>query len=278
MPKVTEVTFVTDTGVTGLNEDAYIINDKDKVYGVFDGASSLVPYRSKDNKTGAYIASHIAADVFNKHLSGSSILDLARTANELVEQEHTAAGIDSSDPINRFCSTVIVLHIIDDSRAEILQLGDSIALVIDKVGTVTLPVTFKDLDQANLQKWKQFTDQGVSDKWERVLPDVKALRARANIGYGLINGDAKIDKFLHVTPVDLTNVRSILLLSDGMYPPKTDPSLPEDWELLATLYERGGLEAVLKHVRDLENSDPTLSKYPRYKHHDDATGIALDFA
>lgn len=60
MAKIKHINSINEQGSAALNEDAALINETDGVFGVFDGASSLVPYLSSDKKTGAYIASHIA--------------------------------------------------------------------------------------------------------------------------------------------------------------------------------------------------------------------------
>ena len=88
-----------------------------------------------------------------------------------------------------------------------------------------------------------------------------------------------VHKRLHIdTTLLLVGVRLILLLTDGMFLPKPDPNAPEDWKALIDIYHRGGLQGIVNEVRFLEAIDPTLDTYPRYKLHDDATAIALEFA
>jgi len=63
-----------------------------------------------------------------------------------------------------------------------------------------------------------------------------------------------------------------------MFIPKEDPDGEDDWNYYAQLYKEGGLKRIYSIVRELEKSDPELIKYPRYKLHDDASGVAVDFA
>lgn len=44
-----------------------------------------------------------------------------------------------------------------------------------------------------------------------------------------------------------------------------------DWQGYMTLLRHGGPEEVLRQVREAEESDPDLSRWPRSKQYDDAT-------
>jgi hypothetical protein len=59
-----QVEYKTYKGSGTLNEDALIINYDYLIYGVADGVSSLVPFKSNDNLTGGYIASHEVKSYF----------------------------------------------------------------------------------------------------------------------------------------------------------------------------------------------------------------------
>ena len=56
---------LTDRSVRALNEDTLLTDEAHGLFGVFDGASSLVPYyESPSGKTGARIASEVARETF----------------------------------------------------------------------------------------------------------------------------------------------------------------------------------------------------------------------
>jgi hypothetical protein len=110
-----------------------------------------------------------------------------------------------------------------------------------------------------------------------ITEDVVQLRRSGNIAYGTLNGDGASSKFMQASTIDLSEVASIVIITDGMFIPKEDPDGEDDWNYYAQLYKEGGLEKIYSVVRELEKSDPELTKYPRYKLHDDASGVAIDF-
>ncbi|WP_286162872.1 hypothetical protein [Bacillus sp. es.034] len=65
---------ITIKGDGPLNEDALIFNEHQSLFGVADGVSSLVPFVSKDNLTGGYIASHTVKDALESIESGDQSL------------------------------------------------------------------------------------------------------------------------------------------------------------------------------------------------------------
>jgi hypothetical protein len=62
-----------------------------------------------------------------------------------------------------------------------------------------------------------------------------------------------------------------------MFLPKTDPDAEEDWNEYAKYYQQSGISGLFDVVRRTEKDDPTLTKYPRFKLHDDSSAIAIDF-
>jgi len=58
------VDCVTCKGDRELNEDSLVINEEIALYGVADGVSSLVPFKSEENLTGGYIASNEVSSYF----------------------------------------------------------------------------------------------------------------------------------------------------------------------------------------------------------------------
>jgi serine/threonine protein phosphatase PrpC len=268
------VTSLNEIGIRDINEDRILVDETKRVFGVFDGASSLVPYTSPDAKTGGYLAASVAADTFAS--SDLALKATALQANGRIQKIQSEAGIDLSTNVNRFGTTAAVVKVHDDT-AELLQVADSIIIVIDDTGNATVPLGYFDQDAATLRKWRQFADQGKQNLRELVWDDLLRQREAANINYGALNGDERIKNHIHTTTISLENVATILLLTDGMFLPKANPDEDENWNDYVNCYERSGLDGLFKLVRDTEREDPTLVKYPRFKLHDDASGIALDF-
>jgi len=159
-----------------------------------------------------------------------------------------------------------------------LQVGDSIVLTIHTAGHTSAPLGYHDHDLALMRKWKKLAGEGVSHIRDKINDDVIQLRKSANVSYGMINGDEKVRDFLQTTTIDLDDIAVILLITDGLFIPKADPDAEEDWDYYGRLYLEGGLDKMYDTVCKKENSDPELTKYPRYKLHDDASGIAITLA
>jgi serine/threonine protein phosphatase PrpC len=267
------ISHLTHKGVRDLNEDAILINDDYGVYGVFDGASSLTTYLSETGKTGAYLASNTVAETFKKPLA--SLQETAVLANKNIEQLHERSNVDVSDIVNRFGTTAAAIRV-DGNYAEIIQVGDSIVLLIKKNGKVEIPLGYHDHDLDVMRKWREYADSGRKDIRKLVADDVIRLRRQANTSYGLLNGDNRASSFIQSAKIDLREVATIILLTDGMFIPKEDPEAEEDWNDYARLHRKGGLAHLYETVRKIEDSDQGLVKYPRYKLHDDASAIAID--
>jgi len=271
---IMNITSINEIGIRNINEDHILVDGTKNIFGVFDGASSLVPYMSPGSKTGGYVAASTASNTFEK--SDGDLKTVALKANNAIEKIQADAGINLSKNVNRFATTAAVVRINDDT-AELLQIGDSLILIIDADGNATAPLGYIDQDIIAMRKWRQFADQGAQNIRELVMEDVMRQREAANIGYGALNGDPGVEKHILTTTISLDNVASILLLTDGMFLPKANPDADDNWNEYADCYQQGGLDGLFKLVRNTEKDDPTLVKYPRFKLHDDSSGIALDF-
>ncbi len=275
MPQITSVTKLLEIGTAKLNEDQILVDEESATFGVFDGATPLTPYESKDGKTGAYIASNIVAETFREK-GGMSLHDVTLVANSRLEEITQKASIDTSKVINRFCTTAAVARITDNA-AELLCVGDSLIIVIKKDGNIELPLGYEDHDLDVMRHWRRLLDEGTDNPWPALVEEVNELRERSNETYGFINGDKRLTGFIRSKKLSLDGVKSILLLTDGMFLPKADPDTGADWEAHARLYEKNGLVGLYEEVRRIENTDPHTKMYPRYKVHDDAGGVAIDF-
>lgn len=250
-----------------------LVNETKKIFGVFDGASSLGNYLSLNGKTGAYIASNIASETFA--FTDKNLKQTALEANSNIEKIHQEAGIDLGSNINRFGTTAAVVRLRDD-KAELLQIGDSVIIFIYKDGHTDVPLGYHDHDLDVMRHWRKLADNGVREIRQSIKNDLLKLREEANSVYGLLNGDSKARSFIKIKTVNIENVATILVLTDGMYIPKENPESDEDWHYIAKLYREGGLDKIYETVRQIEETDPGLIKYPRYKIHDDASGVAID--
>lgn len=257
------------------NEDALLVDQDAGLFAVFDGASALVPFRSPDGKTGARIAAETARDSFMEHPE-ESLRALAQAANIAIQSQHLRYGIDLSDPVNRFSCTLAAAQIRDGVLA-IMQNADSLVLVKDVEGNVSVPLGYTDHDLPIMTRWKELADQGRTDMRAVLDRDILALRERANTpdGYGVLNGDPAAIEACKLTSIALGTVASVLILTDGLFLPKEDPGAEDKWSQYFDICEERGLQGLLQTVRSIEKTDPELKVFPRYKIHDDATGIYL---
>lgn len=193
-----------------------------------------------------------------------------------IEEAHLQAKIDSTKAVNRFSTTVAVVRI-NDTSAELLQIGDSIILVITKDGQVQAPLGYEEHDAALLGKWRRLAEAGVENIWQALSNDSIKLREQANKSFGVLNSDKNVKNYIKKMILALQNVATILILTDGMYLPSSDPDAEPDWSLYVDLYRHGGIKYILETVRKMEDTDPKQIQFPRYKHHDDASAIAIDF-
>ena len=76
--------------------------------------------------------------------------------------------------------------------------------------------------------------------------------------------------------VDLGGVEAAILLTDGASRP-SDLFHTSTWRELVDLTRQRGPDALLTHVREIENTDPDKTRWPRGKVHDDATAVLVTF-
>ncbi len=152
-------------------------------------ASPVVPYTSPDGKTAGYLAAKAASDAFLG--ASASLEEIALSANERTQEVQVEAGIDTSKIANRFGTTAAVVRI-NGSTAELLQVGDSIIIVVDVNGNATVPLGYFDHDIVAMRKWRQFADEGVQNIREHVWNEIVRQREAANSEYGVLNGDDRL--------------------------------------------------------------------------------------
>lgn len=268
-----KVDYFTDKGVGLMNEDDFLI--KDNLFCVFDGATSLVKYIDLNGETGGKLGSHYVKEVFAAN-SNKPLLEIAKLANERLQQEMEKRKIDTSDKVNRWGTTLAVVRITPEV-IEYAQVGDTPILFFKKDGSVQMVQTSNIPDKPILVLFKKLIQQGVNDvrSNKEFIDLVQSVRRTVNITYGTINGEKEVFQFLQHGTLLKKDIAHILLMTDGIKVLYEDPEQEEDFTFLQKLFLKGGLQALKKYVRDTENSDPESRKYPRFKTHDDATAIAI---
>ncbi len=272
LENIKQISQIQEKGVGIMNEDSILI--KDNIFGVFDGASSLNKYINDEGKTGGYLASSIVKEIFEKN--DKPLIELAKEANDKLEKEMLKHNIDVNDKVNRWNTTASVVKI-NKETFEYLQICDSAILVINKNGTYKVINGFEDHDEETIIKWQKLAEEKIQNIRDVLLPTIIDNRRKANIDYGVLNGEQDALNLIHTGSDSLKDIASILILSDGLLIPKKDPTSKENWELLVDLYQKGGLENIKNYIRNIENNDPNCWDYPRLKKSDDISAVALDF-
>lgn len=265
-----QIELVFDEGSS--KEDSFLI--KDNIFGVFDGANGLNKFVAKDGRTGGLIAAQIARDEFYKN--DLELNEIALRANKKIMEKMIEAGTDISKKSNTWVTALAVVRI-KEKFFEWTQISDSLIIVVYKNNSFKLLVENYDHDKEVLNIWKEFAKQKKENI--RKLVEKNIIHARNKIGetWGVLNGEDEIEKFLKIGKESLENVKSIIIFSDGLILPKKDPAKADDFKKFTELFLKGGLKKVKEHVRAIQTKDPKCWIYPRYKQHDDITGIAISF-
>ncbi|HVC58712.1 MAG TPA: protein phosphatase 2C domain-containing protein [Candidatus Acidoferrales bacterium] len=263
--------YITSRGSGSLNEDAFICNPNKGLFAVFDGVTSLNPFIDATGKTGGWIASHTAVRIFEA--SKKTFSATVKDANIAIRDAMTSEGVDISDKLNLWATSVAAIKLKRDSF-DWVQVSDTNIIAIYKDGSYKLLVKDYEHDMESLLMLKKFVDSGATNPRAAIQGQLELNRRNSNITYGFIAGDKDV-KFMHTGTESTEAVSDILIFSDGLLIPKTDPSKPDDMGAIVKEYLGGGLEGWLSKVRALEDSDPECRKYMRFKPHDDATAIAV---
>jgi hypothetical protein len=212
-----------------------------------------------------------------------TLTDIIIAANEQIDAVQRQAGLDPADKEARFCTTGAIARARTTEGGErvvdLAQIADSVAIIVYEDGRAEAPLGLYDQDEESMQLWQQMTAEGMKGSEiladDRMKTQIRSKRSESNVTYGVLNGEADAAKFVRSMTIPAEGVAKVILLSDGMFVPKTDPGATEDWQIYAQLEEQGGVKAILDHVREVEATDPDCVRYPRFKEHDDGTGAVL---
>lgn len=268
-----DISTVLEKGSGELNEDELLIGKK--TYGVFDGATSLVPASFDGGRTGGRVAAEICKQAFGKETD--SLIDAAERANREIRQQILAAGVNFTckEELWSCSASVVRLH---TGFFEWIQIGDCPLLVIREDGSYQLLGRLPGQDIETLQHWRQKGGLANGPVMEVMAEEIIAVRRRMNIDFGVFNGEPEALHFLEAGRISLTGISSILLFSDGLQLPQKDPGMAPDFDHFIAIYEKGGLEAVRERVRATQLEDIGCTTYPRFKPHDDISGVAIAVA
>lgn len=261
------IDFCTDSGaVSAVNQD-YAIN----VHGlsvVLDGATAL---ESNAMNVVDFVQNLATCLVQEWRSSGTFIPSLHQALREL------SRGLPSN-PYELPSASMIALAV-EERKCFIYSIGDCQAYT--EVGDRCVKISFSEdrlsrLDEIARQLLCSYLALGFSDcdALAMVKPILMSHRALANSpnGYKILTLDPASVQGIERLEIDESSVKNILLCSDGF-----DAGLSTyRCTTIADIFERRKkLTDVLDCLRTIEIEDKTLTKYPRFKVHDDATAVLL---
>lgn len=278
-------------GAGEWNEDAVILRSDGGFYGVIDGATSLVPYRSVHGETGGRLASQIIKDYF-KQIPGDDRRDLetlAKEANKRLGEAMRAEGIRMDRKSELWTAAMAVVRV-KEHHIEYVQAGDCMIMALYQDGSIRTITRdhVAHIGEESMAVWKKGIDSGIRSKEAlrgMVLPHLLQNREKMNTrgGYSVLNGLPDADRYLEYGKINRIRLSGLLLVTDGLFYPEAWPqpeaendNLRPDEELLRRVASEG-LERYAKWLLALEEDDPECIRYPRLKMSDDKTGIWITF-
>ncbi|MCZ8511594.1 protein phosphatase 2C domain-containing protein [Paenibacillus filicis] len=265
-----------------MNEDALIVNSKDNVYGVADGATSLTDYRNASGHTGGYIAAHILASTFQQVPLAARLEEVVTQANDTLRKSMLEAGVDIADK-RQLWSAAFVLFRVNDTYIDFVQAGDCMLFAKYMDGTYRR-VTHDQVahaDRITLQKRREAIVQGITDPAkirEYVYPTLCENRRKANTceGYAVLNGEPGLSRYLEAGRLSRARLTRLYAITDGLFHCLADVNPDETWTKMLADIDSQSLDTYVANLVRMEQGDPDCSKYPRLKISDDKTGIVLD--
>jgi serine/threonine protein phosphatase PrpC len=281
-----KVETFTRQGEREWNEDAWVRNDRLQMYGVLDGATSLVPYRSPQGETGGYLAAQLVKR-FLEELDevgepSLTLEDAVLYANKTLREAMVAEGIDIKQK-EALWSCGLAMVRIRENHVEYIQAGDCQIAALYEDGTIrTLSYDHVAYwDNASKREWENGIRQGKTTKqalWDHALPAIVRSRLQMNSpgGFPIVNGEPELVSYLEYGRINRVRLKSLLMATDGFYIPETHIRHASDTAALAARIRETGLAAFADRLCAMEESDPHCVRYPRFKKSDDKSAVWIE--
>ncbi|MDG4795159.1 hypothetical protein [Micromonospora sp. WMMD1082] len=211
-------------------------------------------------------------------LAHDSALSLAQILADVIGL--VSASHDTTCDVNHpgTPSSTVVMVDVRGPLLRYLVLADSV-LVINELGKQRVVSDGREAETGRLhRRVMDSIPAGTPAHDDARRAYVETLRAHRNRpgGFWVAAADPQAASEALTGEVDRERVESLLLLSDGASRP-VDRFGILTWHEIADLVANSGGPALLRRVRDAENSDPHGMRWPRGKIHDDATVVYCDF-
>ncbi|MFE5323800.1 protein phosphatase 2C domain-containing protein [Paenibacillus sp. NPDC056579] len=279
---------ISKQGTAQWNEDALVVNDRLRLFGVLDGATSLHPYRGAGGETGGYLASRTIKNYLEslreEDVADASLKHLVIQANVRLREDMKEAGIDLTDKASLWTSSLALIRVREHS-IDYVQAGDCMIAAKYEDGTVrTISRDQVDhIDQQSKKIWQDGIQSGITSReqlWSMVKPVIMQNKSKMNTleGYSVLSGEPEAAELLEYGTINRIRLRSLLLVTDGLFLPKeAGAEASDDCANLVAMVEKQTLASYTDWLTRLEQDDKECQKYPRFKISDDKTGIWIQF-
>lgn len=274
-------------GVGEWNEDAFVLDESRHIFGVIDGATSLVPYRGANGETGGRLASQCIKHFFEELTDEDETRDLEALtleANRRLGREMAESGVNLQSKEELWTAGLAMIRV-SENRIEFVQAGDCMILAKYRDGSMRSFTRdhVAHIDRDSKKIWEAEIASGVRSKaalWEKVKPIILGNKKRMNTpeGYSVLNGLPEAGRFLEYGRMNRIGLDKLLLVTDGLFYPEESQeqgSRNPDEQLLNGI-EMMGLEPYAQWLIALEEEDAECIRYPRFKKSDDKTGIWIE--
>lgn len=269
------------TGSGKMNEDAYVTNQAKQLFAVVDGVSSLVSYEDEAGLTGGAIAAHLVKEHLEAEDGDQSLPDLLVAANGRIHDRMQEVQIDLTKKEELWGAACAAVRL-REGHVEYAQTGDCMIFAVygdDTVRPLTHPQV-SHLEQAAFAKWQWCMEQGIrthAEIAEHCRDILISNRYQANEpgGYGVLNGEEACSDYIEYGRINRTDVRAVVLLTDGLFYPRSFGGEVPRWEDTVLPIVHKGLQRYTDELLALENGDPECLHYARFKKSDDKTGLVL---
>ncbi|NOU65892.1 hypothetical protein GC096_17800 [Paenibacillus sp. LMG 31461] len=270
------------------NEDALVGNERLNLFGVLDGATSLHPFRGPNKETGGYLASQVIKQYLEslqvEDVSDVDLKQLVIQANIRLRENMAEVGIQTSDKSALWTSSLALIRI-EDNYIDYAQVGDCMIVAVYQDGSFRTisrdQVAHIDLESKRI--WEQGIENGIvkrEDLWELVKPIILQNKSKMNTmaGYTVLSGEPHLADFIEYGRINRIQLKSLLIVSDGLFPHTELGSEPIDViHELTTSITNSTLAGYADWLINLELNDKDCLRYPRFKLSDDKTGIWIQF-
>lgn len=280
-----KIEHLTIRGTGTWNEDALVLHDAIRLYGVLDGATSLTPFRGPGGETGGYLASRLVKTYLESLPADTDIgLDQALTeANAALRKSMVESGIDIGKKEQLWTTGAAIVRV-REHCVEYAQTGDCMIIAVYADGTVRT-VTRDQVAHIDNQT-RRLLEEGIRSGMTRIAelrdyvsPAILRNKSKMNTleGYGVLSGEPEAAEFLETGRINRILLKELLLVTDGLFVPKKAGEYGNDMaELIAHIADKG-LAGYADWLLRLEADDPDCLRYPRFKTSDDKTAIRILF-